>query len=473
MRWKGSLLALLGVAAASGVAIAYAVGGSGGSAPRRPAPQALAAGSKRPGTTGAQAGTRVAGATHVVETNATALDSATTAAATTATTTTSTTTAGTTTGSRPPPSRPGHRLIVGTAEDAGKQASAALALSLTEISHRAGFDSVLLSSRWTRGATRPSAAERTLLGNAIRAARQQRMQVFVFVWHGLSGGTPRTPAARRQFAAYAAALAREFPQISSIIVGNEPNLNTFWLPQFGPGGSDLAAQGYFQLLALTYDALKAVSPRLEVIGGALAPRGSDRPKQKRATHSPAQFIKDLGAAYRASGRRKPIMDAFAMHPYMRTSAISPLDTNHAETTITISDYPRLVRLLATAFRGTGQRGGTLPIYYTEFGVQTSVPPADRHAYNHLGSAAAGDAVDAKTQARYYFDALAAAACQPTVRALFIFHTFDEADLRGWQSGLYYADLRPKASLPAFRVDAAAARAARLTRCTGTTFIRKK
>ena len=42
-----------------------------------------------------------------------------------------------------------------------------------------------------------------------------------------------------------------------MIVGNEPNLNLFWLPQFGADGGDAAAAGYEALLADTYDALKA------------------------------------------------------------------------------------------------------------------------------------------------------------------------------------------------------------------------
>jgi hypothetical protein len=60
-----------------------------------------------------------------------------------------------------------------------------------------------------------------------------------------------------------------------------------------------------------------------------------------------------------------------------------------------------------------------------------------------------------------------------VKALFIFHTFDEIDLAGWQSGLYYADQKPKPSLPAFEKAAAEARAARLTHCSGTNLIEKK
>jgi hypothetical protein len=367
--------------------------------------------------------------------------------------------------------KPGHGLVVGTVDDAVKQADPATARALMKYSHDAGFDAILLSSMWKPGARAPTAKERLALGNAIEAADAEGMRAFVFVWHGLSGGTPRTEAARKQFAAYAAAVARAFPQIRDVVVGNEPNLNTFWMPQFGPGGKDVAATAYLDLLARTYDALKAVSPKIEVIGGALAPRGSDRPSLKRQTHSPTQFIKDLGAAYRASGRRKPIMDAFAIHPYMRTSELPPTDAHAASTTITIADYGKLTALLSRAFAGTGQQSRGLPIYYTEFGVQTRVPPADEHAYTDLKSPAAADAVDPRTQAHYYEEALALAACQPAVRGLFVFHTFDEPNLAGWQSGLYYADQKPKPSLPAFRTAAEAARAASLTRCSGTTFLR--
>ena len=41
------------------------------------------------------------------------------------------------------------------------------------------------------------------------------------------------------------------------------------------------------------------------------------------THSPAQFILDMGTAYRASKRTKPIMDAFAYHPYMERADLPP------------------------------------------------------------------------------------------------------------------------------------------------------
>ena len=433
MRWKGPALALLGAAAVAAIAIGFTLG----------------AGSDKT-VTGAVGSTTGPGSTSGTTTTGEGV-------------------------SIPKPGhvRLGHRLLVATVDDAMKQADPKTAADLMKVSHDAGFDAVLVSSMWRPGETALSAQDRLTLGNVVKAADDLHMRVCVFVWHGLSGSTPRTERARRNFAAYAAALAKRFPQIRDVVVGNEPNLNTFWMPQFGAGGKDVAAAGYLELLARTYDALKAVSPHIQVIGGALAPRGSDRPGTKRDTHSPTRFIEDLGAAYRASGRTKPVMDAFAIHPYMRTSKLSPTETHPDSTTITLADYPKLVGLLGHAFGGTAQRGGDIPIYYTEFGVQTRIPAADRHAYTDVNSPSADDAVSPDTQARYYREALQLTACQPTVKGLFVFHTFDEIDLAGWQSGLYYADQKPKPSLRAFQKAAAEARAARLTHCSGVTFVEKK
>jgi len=452
VKWKGPVLALAGAAAVAGIAIGFTLGGGASTTVEtrveRSSSTSTGLGAAGGGSPSACAGTTATTSTPGTSTRARAIP-------------------------RGPGTRLGHRLLVATVDDALKQADPATAAGLTKLSHDAGFDGVMVSSMWTPGARAPSAQEKVALGNVVKAAGSQGMRVFVFVWHGLSRQTPRTPAARSQFAAYTAALARDFPEVRDIVVGNEPNLNTFWLPQFGPGCTDAAAKGYFDLLARTYDALKAVSPRIRVIGGALAPRGSDRSGTKRDTHSPTRFIKDLGDVYKRSGRSRPIMDAFSIHPYMRTSRFPPTDTHTASTTITIADYPKLAALLAQSFAGTPQRGRGLPVYYTEFGVQTRVPVAHRQAYEDLNSPGSADAVDPQTQARYYDQALALAACQPTVKGLFIFHTFDEADLAGWQSGLYYADQQPKPSLKPFRVSAAAARAASLSRCAGGKFVRKE
>ena len=49
-------------------------------------------------------------------------------------------------------------------------------------------------------------------------------------------------------------------------MGNEPNLNRFWLPQFGDTGEDVAAPAYFALLSEVYDAAKAADEEVARLG---------------------------------------------------------------------------------------------------------------------------------------------------------------------------------------------------------------
>ena len=374
----------------------------------------------------------------------------------------------TTTAAIPPPPGPGSprlkSFLVGTVDDSLAQRIPASARAQVDLSHRAGFDTVVISAAWQRGETAPVSGTLRGIRNAGAAAKRDHMRLYLVSWHGLAAETPHDGAQRQQFAEYTAALVKAVPSASGVIVGNEPNLNTFWLPQFGPGGRDVAAAGYEDLLARSYDAVKAASPSTRVIGVALSPRGADRPHGIRPTHSPTEFIHDLGRYYRASGRSRPLMDAFAIHPYMINSKISPKRAHPRTTQITMADYPKLVTLLDEAFRGTAQRGRTLPILYTEFGVQTVVPHRKLAAYELGTSPDAADVVSPALQATYYRQALALAYCQPTVKGLFIFHTFDEFSLNGWQSGLYYADRTPKPSLKGFRQAVADLRDGKLTTC---------
>jgi hypothetical protein len=52
-----------------------------------------------------------------------------------------------------------------------------------------------------------------------------------------------------------------------------------------------------------------------------------------------------------------------------------------------------------------------------------------------------------------------------VVAVYIFHLIDEADLNRWQSGPYYADLKPKSSFDEIRKAALEARNGKLTDCS--------
>jgi hypothetical protein len=442
------LIAAVAIVAATGAIVGVIVS-SGGGGSSAPAPS-----SSGTATAGATAGLS---GTHSTPTGTTS----------TATRPTSQLIPTTTAAIPPPPGPRSPRLksfTVGTVDDALAQRIPASARAQVDLSHRAGFDAIDLTALWQRGRTAPAPGTLRGIRNAAAAAHRDGMRLFIVAWHGAAPGTPHGGGERQQFATFTAALVKAIPGTAGVIVDNEPNLNTFWLPQFGPGGRDVAAAAYEDLLARTYDAVKAASPSTRVIGAAVSPRGADRPHGIRPTHSPAAFILDLGRDYRASGRRRPLMDAFAIHPYMLRSKVPPTRTHPRTTQITMGDYPKLVTLLDEAFRGTAQRGRTLPILYTEFGVQTVVPRNKLAAYQPGTSPDAEDAVAAATQAAYYREALALAYCQPTVRGLFVFHTFDEPGLNGWQSGLYYADRTPKPSLKGFRRAVADLRAGKLTNC---------
>jgi hypothetical protein len=333
------------------------------------------------------------------------------------------------------------RLEVGAVEDAAKGGRPVAELQRTADS---GFRAVVFSSLWARGETAPSPAEQHALLAASTAAKAAGVEPIVAVYQ-LSSQTPLSAADQAGFAAYTAALVRALPDVGRVIVGNEPNLNLFWLPQYDANGGDTAAASFEQLLAATYDAAKAARPKVEVIAAGLSPRGSDDPANSRQTHSPTRFILDLGAAYRASGRNRPIMDAFSIHPYGESSRIPPTLTHPHTTSIGIADYRKLVGLLGRAFDGTGQHGRTLPIVYGEYGVETTIPPSKAHLYTGHEVV---PTVDDQTQTADYTTAIRLAACQPTVELLLLFHVEDEPRLEGLQSGVRYADGSPKSSEPA-------------------------
>jgi hypothetical protein len=358
----------------------------------------------------------------------------------------------------------GPAMRVGVAEDEVKQTSLVAAKARLDLLRLAGLDSVRVSATWAPGQTSPSAEDLPRLTNAVSGAALAGLKTYVSVSQFGSATTPLTDAHQDAFARYSAAVATAFPSLAGIIVGNEPNINRFWLPQFNPDGTDAVAPAYETLLAKTYDAVKAAQPRMPVIGAALSPHGGDNPGGARPTHSPTVFIRDLGAAYRASGRTTPIMDVFGIHPYGDNSSQSPTVV-HASTTIALGDYGKLVTLLGQAFDGTAQPGSTLPILYDEYGVESRIPSTVAPLYTG-SEPATTKPVDEATQGAYYTLALQTAFCQPNVVGILLFHAFDESNLDRWQSGLYYANQSAKSSLPAVRDAAQQVRRGVAARCEG-------
>jgi hypothetical protein len=356
-------------------------------------------------------------------------------------------------------------MAFGAAEDVVRQPDPAAARAKMAQLAAAGMRAVRITSMWVPPATAPTGSELAILRNVTDAARRNGVTVYVTVMSPGSKTTPLTPEAQAQFAQYAAAVVRSVPAIRNVIVGNEPNLNRFWLPQFNPDGTDAAAPAYVSLLAQTYDAIKAVDPTITVFGGALAPRGVDKPNTGRDTHSPTAFITDMGAAYRASGRTAPIMDAITFHPYGEASNVRPDLPHPNSTAIGLADYDKLVNLLAQAFDGTAQAGSSLPILYDEYGVETVVPDLKAPSYSG-NEPSTTHPVDETTQAAYYTQAIRMAFCQPNVVGILLFHSQDENARASWQSGVYYADGSQKASFAAVRAALERARGGSIAHCDG-------
>ena len=235
-------------------------------------------------------------------------------------------------------------------------------------------------------------------------------------------------------------------QVRDLIIGNEPNLNRFWLPQFGAAGENVSAAAYLRLLSATYDSVKAVRDEVRDLGwyhgtpGLRPPRGISRDHVAIGLHS------GLGAAYRQSGRARPVMDGFVHHPYPESADV-PIDLPHPRSSVGLADYGKLVNLLSRAFDGTAQKGSDLPILYGEIGVETAIPAAKRSLYD--GAEIAPTATD-QEQAAAYRRTLEFVGCQANVAGVLFFHLRDEPSLTGWQSGVRYADGQPEAQPHASR-----------------------
>jgi len=359
----------------------------------------------------------------------------------------------------------GPSMAFGAAEDVVRAPDLVSAKAEMTLFRLAGFSAVRITSQWLPGQVAPTDAELTILRNVTAAAQLSGVKVYLSVYPPGSRSTPLTPEAREEFAAFLTVLTQQFPSIDDVIVGNEPNLNRFWLPQFNADGTNAASPAYLALLARSYDALKAVDPTTRVWGGALAPRGIDRPGTGRDTHSPVAFLRDMGTAYRASGRTLPIMDGLAFHPYADSSGQAPGTPHPRSTTIGLGDYGRLIDTLAAAFDGTAQSGSTLPILYDEFGVESKIPTGKAKLYTGVEPTTTRP-VDEITQGQFYGQALQLAFCHPNVVGILLFHSQDEPALASWQSGVYYADGSPKTSLYAVRDALARARGGSIARCDG-------
>jgi hypothetical protein len=334
-------------------------------------------------------------------------------------------------------------LAVGITEDAGKSTGGGAAFFATMADLGLTVNRVSVTWDPTRPDAIPGQPE---IDSWLPQAQTAGVRIMFAVSPARARDLTSSPSAPAQFAAFLQRVAVAFPQVKDFVIGNEPNQPTFWQPQFDSARRPVSAAAYEPVLAKAYDGLKAVDPTINVIGVGLSPRGNDNPyAPNNVSRSPVRFLHDLGVAYRASGRTKPLMDEFAFHPYPSSSR-DPLLKGYVWPNAGVANLDRIKQAVWDAFHGTAQptfaEGGVrryakpLMFELDEVGWQVAIPAGLAGFYFGTENT---PVTDEANQAQIYSDLIRVLECDGTVRSLNLFHLVDEADLGRWQSGLIRAD----------------------------------
>jgi hypothetical protein len=362
----------------------------------------------------------------------------------------------------------GADLAVGAADDHPK-GSPEVAERFYTIMQEVGLTEDRIAVLWdpARPTTIPD-QENT--GRAVEIAATHGVHVTLAIYPSKARAIADSPRATREFVEFIQLVARTYPQVKDFIIGNEPNKARFWQPQFNTNRQAVACYSYEPVLAAAYDGLKAVDPAITVIGVGLGPRGSDNPfAPGNLSISPVRCIRDLGRAFRASKRKRPIMDELSLHPHPNAST-DQLETGYTWPNAGIPNLARIKQAMWDAFYGTAQptfeeagmpRGPvrTMKLRLNEVGWQVAIPPGSRNAYHGKESVVT---TDEGTQAAIYGNLIPLMACDPAVKSVLFFNLVDEADLDRWQSGLLRADWTTRPSYAIVKGSIAAGQ----TRCSG-------
>ena len=321
----------------------------------------------------------------------------------------------------------------GANDDTGKYAADGGAAFFGQMK-ASGLDQNVMTVRWTPGSvTIPDQAFLdNAVPNAVAAGIKPVFAVYPYPPSAIESGGAH-PAA---FATWVRAVADAYPAVTTFIVGNEPNLNTFWRPQGDGAGTVLSGASFGPFLAAGYDALKAKSSGIAVLGVGSSPRG-DRAPQAAGKSSPVHFLDSLGDWYRASGRPAPLMDGYSYHPYPNPSDFSvPFTFTYGWPNAGINELPRIKQAIWDAFDGTPQpttRRG-LKLYLDEVGWQVDTSSGATYEGSENVRVTSEDA-----QAAIYADMVRFVACDPDVAQLNFFGYYDERNRAGWQSALRRVD----------------------------------
>jgi hypothetical protein len=305
-------------------------------------------------------------------------------------------------------------------------------------------------------ATPGTIVDQAFLDRSVPNAARRGVEVIFAIYPLKARALIDTPNGVQLFADYVAKVARRYPYVRKMICLNEGNQPRFHQPQFDDVGKGISGYVQEQAMAACYDALKAVDPGITVIGFGLSPRGNDDfDAVSNVSHSPIRFLQEVGEAYRASGRTKPIADDISIHCYPNLNTDAP-SIGYVWPKVGCVNLDRFKQAWWDAFHGTaqplfresGQTGGPfVRIYVDEVGYQARIAPEKTALYTGSENV---PLLDEATQGTYYAELVAMMACDPNVALLNFFHAVDETALPAWQSGLVLPDGTRRASFAAVR-----------------------
>lgn len=321
------------------------------------------------------------------------------------------------------PARAGPDLLIGVHDDRIKwtERPAPILGAIQAL----GLGGMRVTLEWRRGKRHLTMPDHNALRRAV-AAHAHGVRIVLGVY-GPAADAPSEPSAREDYCRFVRNVLLRYSEIRDVVIWNEANSDTFWQSR------DNAPADYAALLGRCWDVLHASLPSVNVL------------TTTAASHDPGAFIRGVGAAYRASGRRQRLFDAVGHNPYPLVPGEPPA-TRH-EVYIGQGDYDRLVAVLDESFAGTAQP--PTPIWYLENGFQTTTVGKQRRSH-YSGRESVAGTLEPAEQAAQIAAALRLAHCQPRVAAFFNFLLVDETLLGGWQSGLLWADWQRKPAFAAYR-----------------------
>ena len=351
-----------------------------------------------------------------------------------------------------------------------------------------GVDWVRVTAGWSVIAPAPRATRRprfdardpaaypegawSALDRLDRMARRRglRMAIDIAFWapRWAVGARSRDPDRERDtidaraYADFAEAVARRYPRAVAFTVWNEPNHNAFLLAQWeraGRGWRPAAPHVYRAMVQAAVPRIRAAAADAIVLIGATSSVGSAAGSDPDTRMAPLTFLRELACvdeALRPLDRPecaafRPLPgDGWSHHPY--SLGFAPWQHDPQAANVRMGDLGRLTSLLARLHEA-GRTAAHLPLYLTEAGYQTRPPDPTQ-------------TVGLTEQARWIAEAERIARAEPRVRSVAQFLMRDlparprrtlRARWGDYQSGLRFADGRPKPAHASFALPLVARR----------------